>query len=46
LSLDDAEKGTIERALKTFKGNKTKVAQHLKVSRTTLLAKIKKYNLE
>lgn len=46
LSLEEAEKQNIVRALKSFKGNKTQVAKHLDVSRTTLLAKIKKYNLE
>ena len=46
LSRDAAEKENIQKALKSFKGNKTKIAKHLGVSRTTLLAKIKKYKLE
>jgi transcriptional regulator with PAS, ATPase and Fis domain len=46
LSRDEAEKINIEKVLKTFKNNKTKVAKHLKVSRTTLQSKIKKYKME
>ncbi len=46
MSREDAEKENIRKALDSFRGHKTKVAQHLGVSRTTLLAKIKKYNLE
>jgi two-component system, NtrC family, response regulator AtoC len=46
LSRDEAEKENIEKALKAFKGNRTRVAEYLGVSRTTLLTKIKKYNLE
>jgi DNA-binding NtrC family response regulator len=46
MSREDAEKENIRKALETFKGHKTNVAKHLGVSRTTLLAKIKKYNLD
>ncbi len=46
LSRDEAEKENIQKALKSFKGNNTKVAKHLGISRTTLIAKIKKYKLE
>jgi DNA-binding NtrC family response regulator len=46
LSREDAEKENIRKALKSFKDNKTQVAKHLGVSRTTLLSKIKKYDLQ
>lgn len=46
LSLEEAEKENIRKALKDFKDNKTQVAKYLGVSRTTLIAKIKKYRLE
>lgn len=46
LSREDAEKENIRKALNTSAGNKTKAAQHLGISRTTLLAKIKQYNLK
>jgi transcriptional regulator with PAS, ATPase and Fis domain len=45
MSREEAEKENIRKALESFRGHKTKVAQHLGVSRTTLLAKIKKYGL-
>ncbi len=45
MSKEEAEKENIRLALETFGGHKTKVAKHLGVSRTTLLAKIKKYHL-
>ncbi len=46
MSREDAEKENIRKALKAFEGNKTQTAKHLGISRTTLLAKIKQYNLE
>ncbi len=46
LNRDEAEKENIRKALLAFKGHKTKVADYLGVSRTTLLSKIKKYSLE
>lgn len=46
LHREDAEKENIRQALLAFKGHKTKAANHLGVSRTTLLSKIKKYKLE
>lgn len=46
MSRDEAERENIRRALVAFGGHKTKVAEHLGVSRTTLLSKIKKYRLE
>jgi transcriptional regulator with PAS, ATPase and Fis domain len=42
---EDAEKENIRQTLLTFKGHKTKAAEYLGVSRTTLLSKIKKYHL-
>ncbi len=45
MSRDEAEKENIQKALLAFNGHKTKVAEHLGVSRTTLLSKIKKYRL-
>jgi DNA-binding NtrC family response regulator len=46
LSREEAEKRNIVKALLAFPGNKTAAAKHLGVSRTTLLAKMKKYGLE
>jgi two-component system response regulator AtoC len=46
LNREEAEKENIRKALLLFKGHKTKVSEHLGVSRTTLLSKIKKYKLE
>jgi len=45
LNREDAEKENIRQTLLTFKGHKTKAAEYLGVSRTTLLSKIKKYHL-
>jgi two-component system, NtrC family, response regulator AtoC len=46
LNREDAEKENIRQTLLTFKGHKTKAAEYLGVSRTTLLSKIKKYHLQ
>ncbi|HXL72046.1 MAG TPA: sigma 54-interacting transcriptional regulator, partial [bacterium] len=46
LNSEDAEKENIRQVLLACKGHKTKAAEYLGVSRTTLLSKIKKYNLE
>ncbi len=46
LSQDEAEKENIRKVLAAFEGNKTQAAKQLGVSRTTLLSKIKKFNLE
>jgi two-component system, NtrC family, response regulator AtoC len=46
LNREDAEKENIRQTLLTFKGHKTKAAEYLGVSRTTLLSKIKKYHLK
>jgi transcriptional regulator with PAS, ATPase and Fis domain len=46
LNRDEAEKENIRKALLALKGHKSKVAEYLGVSRTTLLSKIKKYSLE
>ncbi|MCS6808948.1 MAG: sigma 54-interacting transcriptional regulator [Bacteroidota bacterium] len=45
LSIDDAQKAHILRALAITGGNKTKAAQILKIKRTTLLARMKKFGL-
>jgi two-component system response regulator AtoC len=46
LSQDEAEKENIRKVLAAYEGNKTQAAKQLGVSRTTLLSKIKKFNLE
>lgn len=43
--LADIEKNRIVQALKNAEGNQTKAAEILKIGRTCLIAKIKKYNL-
>lgn len=45
LSIDDAQKEHILRALERTGGNKTKAAELLKIKRTTLLARMKKFGL-
>lgn len=45
LSIDDAQKEHILRALDLTSGNKTKAAEMLKIKRTTLLARMKKFGL-
>ncbi len=45
LSLADAEKVTIQKALAITNNNKTKAASILKIDYTTLLRKIKQYNI-
>ncbi len=45
LSIDDAQKEHILRALELTNGNKTKAAEMLKIKRTTLLARMKKFGL-
>lgn len=45
LSIDDAQKEHILRALERTGGNKTKAAEMLKIKRTTLLARMKKFGL-
>jgi DNA-binding NtrC family response regulator len=45
LSIDDAQKKHILRALEITGGNKTKAAEMLKIKRTTLLARMKKFGL-
>ena len=46
LSQDEAEKENIRKVLAAYEGNKTQAARQLGMSRTTLLSKIKKFNLE
>ena len=46
LNLDDMEKIVVENALKHTSGNKSKAADILGVTRKTLAAKLKKYDLE
>jgi transcriptional regulator with GAF, ATPase, and Fis domain len=43
--LEDHEKTNIERMLQITEGNQTKAAERLNMKRTTLLAKMRKYNL-
>ncbi len=45
LSIDDAQKEHILRALERTGGNKTKAAEMLRIKRTTLLARMKKFGL-
>lgn len=45
VSLDDQEKIGIERSLHQHRGNNSRTAASLGISRTTLLAKIKKYGI-
>ncbi|MCU0425958.1 MAG: sigma 54-interacting transcriptional regulator [Candidatus Kapabacteria bacterium] len=45
LSIDDAQKEHILRAMELTGGNKTKAAEMLKIKRTTLLARMKKFGL-
>jgi Response regulator containing CheY-like receiver, AAA-type ATPase, and DNA-binding domains len=44
--LDDVEKEAIEHAIHAKKGNMLQVAKALHISRTTLYAKIKKYQID
>ncbi len=44
--LESIERERITNALKLASGNQTKAAQSLDLGRTTLLAKMKKYNLQ
>ena len=44
-SLEEVEKDAIDRALKKCRGNNSRAAQMLQISRTTLYAKMKKYGL-
>jgi transcriptional regulator with PAS, ATPase and Fis domain len=44
--LESIERERITNALKLASGNQTKAAQSLDIGRTTLLAKMKKYNLQ
>ena len=43
--LEDLEKDRIKQALDNAKGNQTKAAEILKIGRTCLIAKMKKYSL-
>lgn len=43
--LEDLEKDRIKQALDNAKGNQTKAAEILKIGRTCLIAKMKKYGL-
>jgi two-component system response regulator AtoC len=45
-SLDSMEREAIERALAKWKGNRTKAAEELGISRRTIINKIKRYDLE
>lgn len=45
LSIDEAQKEHILRALELTQGNKTKAAQMLRIKRTTLLARMKKFGM-
>ena len=46
LSLEDSEKVHIQNVLKTCRGNHSQAARILKIHRSTLIKKIKKYQLE
>ncbi|MCX5867399.1 MAG: sigma-54 dependent transcriptional regulator [Proteobacteria bacterium] len=46
LSLEDSEKAHIQNVLKTRKGNHSQAARILKIHRSTLIKKIKKYKIE
>jgi transcriptional regulator with PAS, ATPase and Fis domain len=43
--IEDLEKDRIKQALDNAKGNQTKAAEILKIGRTCLIAKMKKYGL-
>ncbi|MEK6688850.1 MAG: helix-turn-helix domain-containing protein, partial [Gemmatimonadota bacterium] len=45
MSLEDVEKRQIEAALRYHGGNRTRAAKELKISRATLINKIKRYAL-
>lgn len=45
MSLDDLERGHIERTLRFHGGNRTRAARELGISRATLINKIKRYQL-
>jgi DNA-binding NtrC family response regulator len=45
-SLEEIEQETIRRVLQTNRGNMQQSAKQLKISRSTLYSKVKKYNLE
>jgi transcriptional regulator of acetoin/glycerol metabolism len=45
MSLDEAEKAAIERAITKLNGNISKAARVLNVSRNTLYLKMKKYGI-
>ncbi len=45
LSIDDAQKEHILRALEMTSGNKTKAAEMLRIKRTTLIARMKKFGM-
>ncbi|MCK5028165.1 MAG: sigma-54-dependent Fis family transcriptional regulator, partial [Bacteroidales bacterium] len=44
--LEDVEKSTIQKVLEKHKGNLTKTAKELDISRTTLYLKLKKYDIQ
>jgi DNA-binding NtrC family response regulator len=44
--LDDVEESTIQKVLEQHKGNLTKTAKELDISRTTLYLKLKKYDIQ
>jgi two-component system response regulator AtoC len=46
LTLADAEKAAIEKALRRWEGNRTHAAEELGISRRTLITKIQEYNIE
>lgn len=43
--VSDFERDILSKAVETCKGNRSKAAKMLRISRTTLIAKLKKYNL-
>lgn len=45
MSLEELERGHIERTLRYYGGNRTKASKELDISRATLINKVKRYNL-
>jgi transcriptional regulator with PAS, ATPase and Fis domain len=46
MSIDELERGHIERTLRYHNGNRTRAAQELGISRATLINKIKRYAIQ
>jgi transcriptional regulator with PAS, ATPase and Fis domain len=46
MTIDELERGHIERTLRHHAGNRTRAAQELGISRATLINKIKRYAIQ